>query len=215
MPVSAVSLPANEPIRRRGRPALPRRAVFLDKDGTLVEDVPFNVDPARLRFTAGTPQALARLAADGWRLIVVTNQPGLAQRRFTLPAFAALCEALCERLWQQARVRLDGIYACPHAPGRMPACRCRKPASGLLQFAAAVHGIALDRSWMIGDILNDVEAGRRAGCRTVLLDVGNETEWRRGARRMPRHRAGSMAEAAAIVIGGGGGGGRGRRGAAS
>jgi histidinol phosphatase-like enzyme len=92
---------------------------------------------------------------------------------------------------------LDGFYYCPHAPDA--GCDCRKPAPGMLERAAREHGVDLRASWMIGDILDDVEAGRRAGCRTILLDNGNETEWRDGEQRCPDYVARDLAQAAAII----------------
>jgi histidinol phosphatase-like enzyme len=101
-------------------------------------------------------------------------------------------------------VRLDGFFYCPHHPrGIVPqytmACACRKPAPGLILAAAREHGIALEESWFIGDILDDVEAGRRAGCRTALIDNGNETEWKRSLLRWPDLVAGDMAETARLI----------------
>lgn len=179
-----------------------RAAVFLDKDGTLVEDLPYNVDPDRLAFTPRALPALQRLDAAGYALVVVTNQPGLATGRFTQREFDRLAAALIARVAAEAGVRLAGVHACPHAPdaaGR-PACACRKPADGLLRAAAAAHGIDLARSWMVGDILDDVEAGARAGARSVLLDVGHETLWEPGALRVPRHRARDLLDAAEFIL---------------
>jgi histidinol phosphatase-like enzyme len=82
----------------------------------------------------------------------------------------------------------------------MPACACRKPAPGLLRQAAAEHGIDLAQSWMVGDILDDIEAGRRAGCRTVLLDVGNETVWHRTPLREPHHLCADLLAAAQTIV---------------
>src|SRR6185295_18935494 len=85
-----------------------------------------------------------------------------------------------ERMFAACGATLAGFHYCPHAPatdGPRAACACRKPAPGLLLAAAALHGVDPARSWMVGDILDDVEAGARAGCRTVLIDNGNETEW--------------------------------------
>ena len=166
-----------------------RRAVFLDKDGTLVEDVPYNVDPARLVLTRGAVDAVRAFAARGYRIIVVSNQPGIALGRFSADALKAVESRLRELL-----PRLDGFYYCPHAP--RAGCRCRKPAAGLLERAAREHGIDLAESWMIGDILDDVEAGRRAGCRTVLLDVGHETAWRLSPLRDPDPRCATLTAAA-------------------
>jgi D-glycero-D-manno-heptose 1,7-bisphosphate phosphatase len=187
------------------RPAVfaPRPAVFLDKDGTLVEDVPYNVDPARLVFTKGALPALALLAEAGFALVVVTNQPGLASGRFSRSDFALLERALLRRVRDEAGVDIAAVYACPHAPavGRVPACLCRKPAPGLLRRAALEQRLDLARSWMVGDILDDIEAGRRAGCRTVLLDVGHETLWRLSPLRTPQHRCGDLFEAAQLIVG--------------
>jgi histidinol-phosphate phosphatase family protein len=169
------------------------KAVFLDKDGTLVEDVPYNVDPARVVAAPHAAAALASLSRAGYRLIVVSNQPGVAYGRFP--------EAGLEALYRHLRAlipALEAFYYCPHAPEE--GCACRKPACGLLLRAAYRHGIDLARSWMVGDILDDVEAGRRAGCRTVLLDNGNETEWRRGALREPHFVARDLREAAAAIL---------------
>lgn len=165
------------------------KAVFLDKDGTLIENVAYNAKPERMRLVPGAGRALRRLHALGYALIVVSNQPGVALGRFDLAAVRRM-ERRLRALLAAEGAPLAGFYFCPHHPqGRVAryagTCRCRKPAPGLLQSAAAVQEIALRRSWMIGDILDDVEAGARAGCRTILLDAGNETEWRQGPQRRP------------------------------
>jgi histidinol-phosphate phosphatase family protein len=179
-----------------------RPAVFIDKDGTLVENVPGNVDPARLRFLPGALAALAELAAAGHALLVVTNQSGLALSRFTRAQFGLLQAALRRRLQHEAGVTLLDVVVCPHAPGAdgAPACLCRKPAPGMLLRAAREHAIDLNASWMVGDILDDVEAGRRAGCRTVLLDTGGETLWRSSPLRQPHLRCLSWDEVAAGIL---------------
>lgn len=177
-------------------------AVFIDKDGTLIEDVPYNVDPDLIRFTPGAIPALRLLAGAGLPLVVVTNQPGLASGRFTSTEFDRLQQALVERVREEAGVELAGFYVCPHGAGKeeMFPCLCRKPAPGLLIQASVVHGYDLSRSWMIGDILDDVEAGRRAGCTTILVDVGNETQWEMSPIRTPHHLCADFLEAARIVV---------------
>lgn len=179
-----------------------RRAVFIDKDGTLVEDVAYNVDPRKLVFTPGAIEALSRLADAAFALIIISNQSGIGRGLFDRPAFDRYAHVLCGRL-EDAGVFIAGIYICPHASseGRevAMACTCRKPAPGLLHQAARIHRIALTQSWMIGDILDDVEAGARAGCRTVLLDVGNETEWRHAPLRLPTLRADNLLSAARAI----------------
>lgn len=147
-----------------------RSAVFVDLDGALVERRPCNVDPALLVLQPGAAAALAALAAQGQALLVVTNQSGLARGYFTRSQFARLQTALEQRL-RDAGVALLDFLVCPHAPGPDggPSCLCRMPAPGLLMRAARRHGIELARSWMVGQSLDGIEAGRRAGCRTLLL----------------------------------------------
>jgi D-glycero-D-manno-heptose 1,7-bisphosphate phosphatase len=165
------------------------RAVFLDKDGTLVVDVPYNVDPDRMVLMPGVGDALRGLNDAGYKLIVVSNQSGVARGMFAESALLIVEQRLREMMAMYG-VSLAGFHYCPHHPaGVVPAyavqCDCRKPEPGLIFRAAAEHGVALDQSWFIGDILNDVEAGRRAGCRTILLDNGNETEWELSRQRLP------------------------------
>lgn len=178
-----------------------RSAVFIDKDGTLVRDVPYNVDPARLAFQPGACAALAQLAEAGFALVVVTNQSGLARGRFTAAQFEQLRAALCERLLEHGVV-LDAFMVCPHAPGAdgAPTCACRKPAPGLFLEAARRCRIDLKRSWMVGDILDDVEAGHRAGCRSVLFDSGGETRWLRGPGRTPDARVTTWPEVTRLIL---------------
>lgn len=188
----------------RALPGHGPRAVFIDKDGTLVRDRPYNADPGRIELSLGAGPALAKLQAAGYALVVVSNQPGIALGHFSEDDMSSTwCQIA--RLLRPFGVTLDGVYYCPHHPAGTDAryactCRCRKPQPGLLLTAAAEHGYDLSRSWMIGDILDDVEAGRRAGCRTVLLDVGNETEWRSGPWRRPDHLAANLEQAAQRIL---------------
>jgi len=181
-----------------------RRAVFLDKDGTLVHDVPYNAAPDRVRLREEAGAALRALQTAGYALVLVSNQSGVALGRFEESALEPVWQRIAEDL-AAAGVALTGTYYCPHHPdGRGAygiACDCRKPAAGLLQRAAEHHGLDLPASWMIGDILDDVEAGHRAGCRAVLLDVKNETEWRRGPLRTPDFIARDLIDAARHIAG--------------
>jgi D-glycero-D-manno-heptose 1,7-bisphosphate phosphatase len=147
-----------------------RPAVFLDKDGTLIDDVPYNVDPARIRLTRGARDGVHALRDAGYALVVASNQSGVARGLFTQRDLAGVRLRIEELLG----LRFDGFYCCPHLPAGAVAeyaiaCGCRKPEPGLLTRAAHELGLDLARSWMVGDILGDIEAGRRAGCRTVLL----------------------------------------------
>jgi len=107
-----------------------RPALFIDKDGTLVENVPYNADPARLKFMPGALDALRHIARWDFALVLVTNQSGLARGYFDRAQFGVLVRALQERLWNEAGVRLQDVQVCPHAPGPAgrPGCLCRKPA---------------------------------------------------------------------------------------
>ncbi len=164
-----------------------RAAIFVDKDGTLVDDVPYNADPALLRFKPGALAALSALAARGFVLLVASNQSGLARGFFTRVQFTLLQAVLERRLLEEAGVALLDVMICPHAPAAdgTPQCPCRKPAPGLLLRAARRHRLDLGRSWMVGDTLDDVEAGHRAGCRSILFDSGGETLWRHTPLRRP------------------------------
>lgn len=180
-------------------------AVFLDKDGTLLDDVPYNVDVSLMRLAPGAREALTMFAAHPVALFVISNQSGVALGKFAIAALSEV-EAELRRLFAECGATLGGLYWCPHHPrGRVArytlTCDCRKPAPGMLLRAAREHRLALAHSWFIGDVLDDVEAGNRAGCRTVLLDNGHETEWLDGEFRVPTARAVDLHEAARIVLG--------------
>jgi D,D-heptose 1,7-bisphosphate phosphatase len=179
-------------------------AIFLDKDGTVLQDVPYNVDTANMVFAPGAAAGLARLAQLGLPLYVITNQPGIALGKFCLDDLADMQQHL-SLMFQQVGANLDGLYFCPHHPDGIVSqyaceCECRKPAPGLLLQAAKQNGIDLARSWLVGDILNDIEAGSRAGCQTILIDNGNETEWELNRERTPDHRVADLGEASRLVF---------------
>ena len=184
------------------------KAIFLDKDGTLVDDIPFNVEPRRISLCSGAGAALRLLARLDYRFFVVSNQDGIAQGRFCEESMGVVADRLADLLFRE-QLNLDGFYYCPHDPdGAVPTyaveCSCRKPKPGMLLKAAAEHQIDLHASWMIGDILHDVEAGNRAGCRTLLIDNGNETEWRLGPGRIPTCVAPDLYAAAVMIVSGSG-----------
>lgn len=147
-----------------------RRAVFLDRDGVLnrahVRDGRPYPPPSTAEFhlLPGSAEACDNLHAAGFALIVVTNQPDIARRTQSAEAVDAIHEAL------RRQVHIDAVYVCPHDD--VDRCRCRKPEPGLLLDAAEVHRVDLGASYMIGDRWRDIEAGRRAGCRTILVDHG-------------------------------------------
>lgn len=154
------------------------RAIFLDRDGTLVHPRHYPSRPEHLRLYDGIGPELRALQRGGFHLVVITNQSGVARGYFTEAAVREMHEHLAGEL-ALFGVRLDGIYYCPHHPdGVIPElsmrCDCRKPQPGMLLEAAADLAVDLGRSWFVGDILDDVEAGNRAGCRTILVDLDTE-----------------------------------------
>jgi D,D-heptose 1,7-bisphosphate phosphatase len=180
-----------------------RPAVFIDKDGTLVEDVPYNVDPVRVRLAAGALPALRRVADAGFALVVVTNQSGIARGFYPESAVETIGRHLTEVLARDG-VTLDAFLYCPHLPDAAVAeyrlaCDCRKPEPGLIRRACAELGLAGDRSWMLGDIATDVLAGQAAGCRTVLVNPHPEPELAQLSRK-PDLVAHSLPEAADALL---------------
>jgi D-glycero-D-manno-heptose 1,7-bisphosphate phosphatase len=152
------------------------RAVFLDRDGVLIEDTGYPDDPDRITLLPRVGKGLRALREAGWRLVVVSNQSGVARGRFSLQRLAQVHDHLIALLAHEG-VRLDALYYCPHHPGagRPPfdvACDHRKPAPGMLRSAAERLGLRLEQCWMVGDKESDVEAGRGAGCRTIRLTLG-------------------------------------------
>ncbi|GGH57290.1 histidinol-phosphate phosphatase family protein [Filimonas zeae] len=179
------------------------KAVFIDKDGTLVKNVPYNIDPARMMVEPGAVEALTLLQQNDYLIVVVSNQGGIAKGYFTEKDLMKANSHLAGMLAEEG-VFVDAFYYCPHHPDGIIAdyatkCSCRKPAPGMLLRAAQELQIDLSESWMIGDILDDVEAGHRAGCKSILYDVGNETEWVLDRFRNPDHKITNLLKAADII----------------
>jgi D,D-heptose 1,7-bisphosphate phosphatase len=149
------------------------RAVFLDRDGTIAIDVPYCRRPEDFKLFPGTARAIKLFNEHGYKVIVITNQSGVARGYFD--------EDMLDRIHQKMRqdltedgARLDGIYYCPHHPDEN--CECRKPKPKMILQAADEHGIDLKQSFMVGDMPMDIQAGQNVGCRTVLLlpDTGED-----------------------------------------
>ena len=153
-----------------------RPAVFLDRDGVLVEDDGLPA-PATLRVLPGVPEALARLQHAGFALVVVTNQPIVARGLAQEEDVDTVNGEIRTRIENAGGPRLEHFYYCPHHPRatleryRM-ACACRKPEPGMLRQAAAELDLDLARSSMVGDRISDIAAGASAGCRTILVETG-------------------------------------------
>lgn len=152
-------------------------AVFLDRDGVLVEDRGLPVDAERVPIPEGVPAALRALHEAGYRLVVISNQAVVARGWATEDEVVAQGAVIEQRLRALGAPALDGVYFCPHHPDATLtqyriACECRKPRPGLVLRAAAELGIDLGRSFFVGDRATDIAAGHAAGCRTVLMRSG-------------------------------------------
>jgi D-glycero-D-manno-heptose 1,7-bisphosphate phosphatase len=183
-------------------------AVFVDRDGTLNVEVGHLDDAADLDLIDGAGEALRTLRGAGYRVVVITNQSAVARGLLTEDALRDLHARLARRLGAEG-ARLDGIYYCPHHPteGRGPyrvECSCRKPKPGLVERAARELDIDLERSFVVGDKLSDLEAGARAGCRGVLVRTGygaDEEQRLDGSPVRPAHVADDLLAASRWIAG--------------
>ena len=141
-------------------------AVFVDRDGTIMEDCDYCSDPKDVRIFPGVPEALRRLKARGFKLIVITNQSGIGRGLMTVEQYRSV-EA---EVLRQVDGLIDATYFCPDVPGQHSSCR--KPSPGMILQANREHGIDLSRSFFIGDKEIDVECGRNAGVRTIRVQTG-------------------------------------------
>jgi D-glycero-D-manno-heptose 1,7-bisphosphate phosphatase len=149
----------------------PRAAVFLDRDGTLVEDPGYLNDPARVHLLPGAGEAAASLKRAGYLLIIVTNQSGIARGLITPAQYEAVAGRTAELL-AQAGGAPDAQYHCPHLPEISGACECRKP--GLLLYRQAIEQFGIDpaRSWWVGDRISDLLPGITLGGRVIGIGPG-------------------------------------------
>ncbi|MEI7766649.1 MAG: HAD family hydrolase [Phycisphaerae bacterium] len=150
------------------------KAVILDRDGTIIEDTAYLGDPAKVRLLPGAAAALAALKHLGYKIIIASNQSGVARGMFGEDAVELVNQELCRQLKEAANVTLDAAYYCPfHPEGSVPQYTMehewRKPQPGMIKQAAADFDLDLSQSWMIGDADRDIAAGAAAGCRTILL----------------------------------------------
>lgn len=153
-----------------------KKAVFLDRDGTINIDTGYIDTPERFEFIPGSLTAIRRLKQAGFLIVVITNQAGIAKGIIRQENVAVLNEAFIEML-KAAGARCDGYYFCPHHPEGViekyrQTCSCRKPEPGLILRAVASFGIDLRQSFMVGDKLSDLLAARHAGIRSLLVMTG-------------------------------------------
>ena len=185
-----------------------RRAIIMDRDGTLCDEVGYVNHVERLQVPARSVAAVRRANEAGFQTVVVTNQAGVARGYFDESLVLDVHDRLREVL-EDGGARLDGVYYCPHHPevGAAPyrrTCACRKPGTGMLERARDEMGIDLARSFMIGDTIKDVEAGERAGAATVLVRTGygrGEIEHHAASWSVhPDHVADDLYEAVAWIL---------------
>jgi rfaE bifunctional protein nucleotidyltransferase chain/domain len=143
-----------------------RGVVLLDRDGTLIRDVPFLHDPAQVELLPGVGEGLAALQAAGFTLAIVTNQQGIGLGYYTTQQFIAVNQQLFRALGPYG-VRISKIYYCPHNAAEQ--CACRKPGSGMVKRALCDFEVPAERTFLIGDTAGDIAAGKAAGCRTIHL----------------------------------------------
>ena len=185
-----------------------RPAVFLDRDGTIVREVEYLRSPKELRLLPRAGAAIRRLNEAGFAVVVVTNQSGIARGLLTEDDLEEIHTVLRRRLARRG-ARVDAISWCPHHPEAVlpeyrRRCRCRKPSPGMLVQAGRELDLDLARSYAVGDSERDVEAGRRAGCRTVLVRTGYgaKTEARVGEGLSADHVADDLSGAVEWILGG-------------
>jgi D-glycero-D-manno-heptose 1,7-bisphosphate phosphatase len=177
-----------------------RPAVFLDRDGTLIEDPGHLGDPDGVRLIDGAIDSVRRLSDGGFALVVVSNQAGVARGLFTEEAVVAVNRRIAKLLGEHSS-KVEGWYWCPHHPDFTGPCDCRKPAPGMLVDAARDLDLDLTRSWLVGDHGSDVEAARRAGARPIMVRTGHGSD---EARSLPPGDAtpvvADLAAAASMIL---------------
>ncbi len=182
---------------------MPNKAIFLDRDDTLIEDPGYINDPDQVKLLDGVPKALTDLRDMGYKLIIVSNQSAVARGIVTEQVLAKIHERL-KQLLAEKDACIDKIYYCPcHIEGTIEKYRkesdLRKPNPGMLLTAAKEMDIDLTQSWMVGDSIHDVQAGLRAGCRTILIDNPTHETKTQPGRPRPDFRAVNIKEAVNII----------------
>lgn len=179
--------------------AVPMKAVFLDRDGVLIQDAGYPHRTQDLQLLEGVGPAVSQLNRAGYIVIVVSNQSGVARGYFSENDLLGFEKQVETELRKQGG-RIDGFYYCPHLPEAKVkryavVCDCRKPRPGLLLRAAREHKINPAASWMVGDKCTDIEAGKAAGCRTIL--IGSAA----GCKTKADHAAKDLPEAVKRILG--------------
>jgi D-glycero-D-manno-heptose 1,7-bisphosphate phosphatase len=184
------------------------KAVFLDRDGTVNEEVGYLSDLKQLKLIPGAGAAIRRLNRAGFKVVLVTNQSGVARGYFP-ESFVHDTHALLEQMLRNEGARLDGIYYCPHHPTAgnsryTTECDCRKPGTGMIDRAARDLNVDVKKSYVVGDKWSDVELGQRAGAHTILVRFGfaadSEGNLRPGHLMDPEFIARTITEAVEWIL---------------
>jgi len=149
------------------------KAVFLDRDGTIARDVHYCRRPEDFELLPTVPEAIKLLNENGFKVVVITNQSGIARGYFTEETLAQIHQKMKDELAKYG-ARVDAIYYCPHHPD--DGCQCRKPKTALFLKAAEEHNIDLKNSYMVGDQQMDIDAGKALGCKTALVTTGPQPQ---------------------------------------
>jgi D-glycero-D-manno-heptose 1,7-bisphosphate phosphatase len=168
-----------------------RRAIFLDRDGTLMDELDYCDKPADVRAIPGAARSLAELRHRGWLNVIITNQSGIGRGLFTVADY----EAVNAELFRQLGGTIDGVYFSPDHPDH--ATHRRKPGTGMVEEASRDHGIDLQKSWFVGDKESDILCGRNAGCATILVLTGYGRQHRDCGANFVAH---DIVEAAQIIL---------------
>ena len=179
-----------------------RPAVFLDRDGTIIKNVPYLNDPARVELIDGAADGIRLLRRAGYACVIVTNQSAIGRRMLSNERFAEIQAELRHQL-QVCGTQIDGTFVCPEIPlssdRTVVECADRKPGPGMLLRAAAELQLDVARSWMVGDMISDVYAGKNAGCYGTIL-VGMDPGVDEAADGAADHVVQTMLEAACLII---------------
>lgn len=175
-----------------------KKAVFLDRDGTINVDVGYLSNPSGLVFIRGAKEGISLLKDKGFLVFIVTNQSGVGRGYFSLETLKAINERLLHE-FNKFGIHIDGVYYCPHHPRER--CKCRKPQPKIVRDITQQFRVDLEHSYFVGDKLIDVQTGKNAGCRTVLINadtsslIEEEDDW-----TMPDFVAKDLREAARWIV---------------
>jgi D-glycero-D-manno-heptose 1,7-bisphosphate phosphatase len=175
------------------------KTIFLDRDGTVIQDMVYLNDPHQIHYYDDSFTALRRLHLAGYLLILVTNQSGVARGLVQMENLLKINE-LIRKEYEKNGISIADIFYCPHAVDA--GCECRKPKPGMLLEGAKKFDIDLTQSWMIGDRMSDIEAGKAVGCQSILLEQNRDQKQtrRQSEDEQGFYRCESLSECASLIL---------------